>query len=73
MRMHPAEAWQAVTTNAARALRLGGEIGKIEVGMRADLVVWDADDYRMIPYAAGHPLALVVIVNGEILSLEQGE
>jgi len=68
MKMHPAEAWQGVTASAARALRLDREIGRIETGMRADLVVWDADDYRMIPYAAGHPLALVVIIGGEILS-----
>ncbi len=70
MKMHPAEAWQGVTTRAAQALGLEHEIGRIEVGMRADLVVWDADDYRLIPYAAGHPLALVVIVEGEILSFD---
>ena len=70
MKMHPAEAMQAVTTNAARAIGLQDEVGKLEVGMAADIVIWDADDYRMIPYAAGHPLVLFVVIEGDLVSFD---
>jgi imidazolonepropionase len=64
MRMHPAEALNAVTTNAARVLGLESEVGRLEPGLAADLVIWEAGDYRMLPYAAGHPLAHEVVIAG---------
>ncbi len=70
MKMHPAEAMQAVTTNAARAIGLQDEVGKLETGMAVDIVIWDADDYRMIPYAAGHPLVLFVVIEGDLVSFD---
>jgi len=70
LHMHPAEAMQAVTANAARALGFGEQIGKLFPGMASDFVLWDADDYRMIPYAAGHPLVIMSVVGGEILSFD---
>lgn len=66
MNLHPAEALQGVTTNAARAIGLHNEIGRLEAGMAADIVLWDAEDYRMIPYAAGHPIVWKVIVGGSV-------
>jgi imidazolonepropionase len=68
MQMHPAEALQGVTANAARALGLQNETGRLEAGMAADIVLWDADDYRMIPYLAGHPIVHEVILSGAIPS-----
>jgi len=62
--MHPAESLQGVTTNAARVLGLQDEVGRLEVGMAADVVLWEADDYRMIPYLAGHPIVHKAIVSG---------
>jgi imidazolonepropionase len=41
MGLTPAEALVAVTINAAHSLGLGAEIGSIEPGKQADLVVWD--------------------------------
>jgi len=70
MGMHPAEALQGVTINAAKAVGLEKEVGRLEVGYAADLVIWDADDYRMIPYAAGHPLVLFVVIEGEIVTFD---
>lgn len=70
MHLHPAEAMQGVTINAARAVGMENEIGSLETGKAADLVLWDADDYRMIPYAAGHPLVLLVVIGGEVVSFE---
>lgn len=39
----PAEALTAATSTAAKLLGLGAEVGRIAVGMRADLVVLDGD------------------------------
>jgi imidazolonepropionase len=64
MNMHPAEALQGITTNAARAIGMHNQIGRLEAGMAADIVIWDADDYRIIPYAAGHPIVWKVIAGG---------
>jgi imidazolonepropionase len=64
MKLHPAEALQGITTNAARAIGMQHEIGRLETGMAADIVIWDADDYRMIPYAAGHPIVWKIIAGG---------
>jgi imidazolonepropionase len=44
------EAWQGVTLNAARALDLGDELGSIEVGKKADLILWSTDSLDEIVY-----------------------
>lgn len=41
--MTPMEALQAATSVSARAMRLDGEVGTLEVGKRADLLVLDAN------------------------------
>ena len=50
MKMSPAEAIAAATINGACALRLQKRKGSIEAGKDADLAVFDAVDYREIPY-----------------------
>jgi imidazolonepropionase len=50
MKMSPAEAIAAATINGACALRLQERKGSIEAGKDADLAVFDAVDYREIPY-----------------------
>ncbi|MCA9683073.1 MAG: imidazolonepropionase [Myxococcales bacterium] len=55
-RLSPAEAVVAATHNAAVALDLAHEIGRIEAGLDADLLVLDSDDYRDLVYHAGSPL-----------------
>jgi imidazolonepropionase len=55
------EALLAATLNAAWVLRLGGELGSLEVGKRADVLVLDGPVAR-IPYRLGHnPVALAFI------------
>lgn len=64
MKMLPAEALCATTINAAYAIGLGGEIGSIEPGKQADLVIWDAPDHRHIPYVVGVNLVWTVLKGG---------
>lgn len=52
LKMTAEEIWEAVTKNAAQALGLEDR-GMIQKGKRADLVVWEADDYREVPYHYG--------------------
>ena len=61
MGLTPAEALAAVTINAAHALGLGGQVGSIEPGMQADLVVWDFATVEQLPYWLGaSPIRAVV-------------
>jgi imidazolonepropionase len=63
----PAEALAAVTINAAHALALGDEIGSIEPGKQADLVVWGVPTADQIPYWPGADLARDVIKRGHVV------
>jgi len=54
MRMTPAEALVATTLNAAWAIGRQKSVGSLAPGKRADFLVLDGDDYRLIPYFAGH-------------------
>jgi imidazolonepropionase len=60
------EALQAATLGGARALRRD-DVGRISVGMRADLVVLDAPSYTHLVYRPGVPLVQTVVEAGEIV------
>lgn len=64
MRMSPAEAWTAVTINAAAALDRAAVCGSLAVGKRADLALWRVDDCRAVPYFAGVGLCSGVCAAG---------
>ena len=66
MKMSPAESLCAATINAAYATGVGDDVGSIEMGKRADLVVWDAPDYRHIPYVYGVNLVWSVVKSGKV-------
>ncbi len=53
MRMTPEEAITASTINAAAAVGLSDEVGSIEVGKKADMVVLNIPDYKFLPYHFG--------------------
>jgi len=53
MKMSPAEAITAATLNGACALDLQHRKGSLEVGKDADLAIFDATDYRELPYWFG--------------------
>lgn len=68
LKMTPAEAISAVTINAAHAIGRAAEVGSIEVGKKADLVIFDAVDYRSITYRFGTNLVQKVIKSGRLVS-----
>ncbi len=67
MRMTPEEAITAATLNSAAALGLSAEIGSIEPGKQADVVIYDVHDYRYIPYHYGVNHVWKVVKNGVML------
>jgi len=67
MRLTPAESLVAATLNAAWAVGRQQEVGSLAPGKRADFLVLDSDDYRLVSYRAGHnPVAAVFLAGQEI-------
>jgi imidazolonepropionase len=64
MGMTPAETIVASTINAAHAVDLGHEVGSLEVGKKADLLILDIPDYRHLTYRFGTNLVQAVIKAG---------
>jgi imidazolonepropionase len=56
-----------VTINAAHAVGLGDEVGSIEDGKAADLVVWQVPTTRQIPYWPAADLVGTVLKRGRIV------
>jgi imidazolonepropionase len=67
MRLTIAEALTAATLNAACALELAEEVGSVEEGKAADLVVLDLENYRQIPYFFGQVPVAAVIQGGRVV------
>ena len=65
--LSPDEALSAVTINAAYTLALGDEIGSIEPGKQADLVIWAVPSTAQIPYWPGASLARTVVKRGRVV------
>ena len=63
-RLPPLAALTAATANAAWVLGLDDRLGSLEPGKRADFVVLDAPDFRMVPYRPGHDPVAEVWVGG---------
>jgi imidazolonepropionase len=61
------ETLTAITLNAAASLGLSAEVGSLEAGKRADLVVLDAPDDRHLIYHWGVNLAASVIRDGRVV------
>ncbi len=62
LRITPAEALTAATLNAAYAVGMEGEVGSLEPGKAADLVLLDLPDYRHLGYRmGGNPVAAVYV------------
>ena len=72
MRMTPAQALAAATLNAAFAIGRGDEVGSLEVGKQADLVIVDAPDYRHLAYRFGVNLMWGVMKSGHMAAHNGG-
>ena len=64
-KMTPAEILTAVTLNAAAAIGRAEEIGSLEEGKLADIVIWDSKDLDYIFYRYGSNLVKTVIKRGQ--------
>lgn len=67
LKMTPAEAISAATINAAHALGLGQQVGSLEIGKQADLLLLDLDHYEQLPYFYGHNHVVTVLKKGTVV------
>ena len=70
LKLTPAEAISAATINAAHAIGRANEIGSIEKGKKADIVVMDIPNHMFLGYTFGSNLVKYVIKNGKIVVSE---
>jgi len=61
------EALRGVTVNAGNALKLDSEVGSLEPGKAADVVVTDVPDYRHIVCRPGHNPIWTTIHGGRMV------
>lgn len=64
LKLTPSEALTAATYHGALAINRGNLLGTLEVGKKADLVIWDAPNHKHIPYHFGINLVHTVIKSG---------
>jgi imidazolonepropionase len=67
MRMTPAETITASTINSACAVDKGDTMGSLVPGKNADLILWDVENYKIIPYNYGVNLVHQVIKDGKVV------
>jgi imidazolonepropionase len=66
-KMVPKEVIQATTTHAARSMGREKEIGSLESGKQADLLVLDIPNYRYLPYHFGVDHTELVVKKGRVV------
>jgi imidazolonepropionase len=71
MKMTPAEAVTAATVNAAYSLNRGDQLGSLEPGKIADVVIHDCADYRELAYFFGIEHAWQVYAAGELVYVRE--
>lgn len=67
MGLSPAETISAATINAAHAIKRGSEIGSIEEGKKADLVICNVRNHLQLQYYFGMNHTDTVIKNGQVV------
>ncbi|MGE5653087.1 MAG: imidazolonepropionase [Bacillota bacterium] len=66
LKLTPAEALVASTINAAHAIGMNEQVGSIEVGKQADIVIMDAPNLEYLPYHFGVNHVWKVIKKGHV-------
>jgi imidazolonepropionase len=64
LHLSPREALNAVTVNAAHVLGLAGDRGRIAPGLRADLTLLEAPDWRYLAYHLAGDIVTAVVRGG---------
>lgn len=72
MKMTPAEAITATTINAAHAINRAHEVGSLEPGKKADVVILNVPNHKFLGYRFGANLVDKVIKWGKLV-VEQGK
>ncbi len=67
LRLTPAQAIVAATLNGAAAIQRADQIGSLEAGKQADLLILNVPDYRHLGYRFGSNLVQTVIKRGKIV------
>jgi len=67
MKLTPAEAIVATTINAAHAINRAKEVGSLEVGKRADILILGVPNHKFLGYRHGVNLIDKVLKNGKIV------
>jgi imidazolonepropionase len=67
--MNVKDVWRSVTINAAKALGKDSEIGSIEVGKKAHILLWDMANYNMVFYHFGYNLVSSIIIGSVIRNI----
>jgi imidazolonepropionase len=67
MKMSPEQALNASTINAAHAIGVANEVGSLEAGKIADIIMFDIPDYNYIPYHFGINNVEKVIKRGKLV------
>jgi imidazolonepropionase len=66
MKLTPAQAIAAATINSAAAIARDEQIGSLDPGKQADLIILSAPDYRHLGYRFGSNLVQTVIKKGRV-------
>ncbi|HVC87164.1 MAG TPA: imidazolonepropionase [Gaiellaceae bacterium] len=66
LQLSPQEALAAVTVNAAHVLGCAGDRGRVAPGLRADLTLLDAPDWRYLAYYLAGDVVAAVVRGGEL-------
>jgi len=67
LKMTPEEAIVAYTLNSSAVLGVAHDRGSIEIGKRADLVLYDLPSYNAIPYLPSHDVVRAVVKDGKVV------
>ncbi|MGC9345970.1 MAG: amidohydrolase family protein, partial [Candidatus Bathyarchaeales archaeon] len=67
MKLTPAEAITAATINAAHGIGRASEVGSLEIGKKADVIVLDMPNHKFLGYRFGVNLVNKVVKNGRLV------
>ncbi|MGZ8578566.1 MAG: imidazolonepropionase, partial [Actinomycetota bacterium] len=67
-RMTPLEALTAATANPAWVLGLHDRLGRLQEGLRADVLLLDGTSFAEVPYRPGHDPVVAAWIGGELVA-----